>query len=103
MTKRHWLFIVIGLAVALVIGFLVGHKYDPDPPIESFYVAQVDSLVQVNALLQDSISGLRADTKTITKEIIKYRTLYDTIRISQNTNELIGNLKTIINTPIGQR
>lgn len=100
MTKKHWILVVAGLAAALVIGFLVGHKYDPDTPIESFYVAQVDSLVQVNALLQDSIAGLRADTKTVTRDIIKYRTLYDTIKISENTNELIGNLKTIINTPI---
>lgn len=100
MNKKTWFFIIVGLVISLAGGFLLGKKFNRPPSAESLFIIQIDSLTEVNRILQDSLSNIRSDTKVITRDIIKYRTLYDTIRVSQNTNELIGNLKTIINTPI---
>lgn len=103
MNKKQWFFIVLVTLVALAVGFYVGKKYDRPPAAEPTLISKVDSLTKVNVLLQDSLAIARADVKTITKDIIKYRTSYDTIRVSENTEELLINLRTIINTPVDER
>lgn len=100
MNKRTWFFIILGLVVSAAVGFYIGIKYDKPLAPEDYYIAQVDSLINVNNALVDSLSSLRVETTVVTKDIIKYKTRYDTIRVSQNTNELLANLKTIISTPI---
>ena len=103
MSKKIWFFIVLVVLAALAVGFFVGRKYDKQPAVEPSLLTKVDSLSKVNSLLQDSLAVVRADVKTVTRDVIKYRTTYDTITVSENTEELLINLRTIINTSIDER
>lgn len=100
-SKKSVIIVLVVLVVGVVGGFFVRKIWDgPQPPaaIETQHI--LDSLMQVNYALQDSLTKAQSKTEIIRQEVIKYRTVYDSIYITENTAELLQNLKATANTPI---
>ena len=90
--------VLIGLLVlAMGLGFFLGKKYyDKDPPSSN---AVIDSLLNVNKALIDSIKNVEADIRYVDKIRIKYRDRIDTIRVYEDPDALLKSLRKIANTP----
>lgn len=101
MLKQYFLYIVIGIlsgAVGVGVGYWIFEKNDPDAlPMD---YTKIDSLMNANRVLEDSINYLDHELIQVRKEKAKVRTKYDTITKYENTQDIINSLNLIINTPI---
>lgn len=80
-------------------GFFVGKKWSK-PPAAVIDYHKIDSLTQVNLTLQDSLNSVNEKVRDVYKDVIKYRTKYDTIRLSNNAEDIVHDLHFIVNEPI---
>ncbi len=103
MKLYHWI-IIVGLVFVLGVagGFFGGRKWrDPQPPIIDAH--KLDSILNVNQLLQDSLSSVQAEVKVVKQDVIKYRTVYDSIFIYTDAEIVVQNLRATATTPIRER
>lgn len=99
MINKNWL-IAIALVVGLGIGFML-HKKIVDPSIpEPWDTHKIDSLMEVNRTLQDTLADVRAEIRQIAPTVIKYKHDYDTIVMYTESDQLIQSLRAIANTPV---
>lgn len=100
-SKKSVIIVVVVLIVGVAGGFFGRKIWDgPQPPAAIETQAILDSLMQVNYALQDSIARIVSKSEVAKQEVIRYRTIYDSIYITENTQELLQNLKATANTPI---
>jgi len=97
--KKILLYILAALAIGAIIGGFIGHKILP-PPAPLPPSTALDSLIQVNKVLTDSLSKVKASDREIIRTITVWRTQYDTIRVKQDINEVIKGLNYIGQYPI---
>ncbi len=88
---------IVAIAAGLG-GFFIGHKATPEPVVLDTH--KIDSIMAINQKLDDSLKVVNLQLDKVADVKIIYRKQYDTIRISDNAEQIARNLRAIVTQPI---
>jgi len=89
------------LLVGGLLGWFIAHRDNPPEPI-ILDTHRIDSIMAANRVLEDSLDIVKGKLTEVGKVKVIYKKAYDTIRISQDGEQIIRNLKAIVAAPIPQ-